>query len=112
MPLDRRITVNIQAEGTRDDQGDFIPGPTTSHDVWATRMDRTQSDIEQEGGTLANIRRDYRVRWFANLSDTPANRLSVVEDGITFNVLNIAESTGRRNEYRRRYMLIQAEHTN
>ena len=112
MPMDRRITIVIEAEGTRDSSGNYDPGPTTSHPAWATRRDRSQEDIQQEGGTADSTRHDWRVRWFPLLANTPASRASVIEDGVTFGVLNKAEVTGRPGQnVRRRFIDLQGIHT-
>ena len=39
MPADRRIVVNVSAEGHRDERGDYVPGEVTPIAAWATRRD-------------------------------------------------------------------------
>ena len=106
MPLDRRITINVSTEGRRNEFGEYVEGSTISHGVWATRMDRSQKDIEDEGGTLTSSRRDYRVRWFPELAASPVALVEVVDDEVTFNVLNMIEETGRDGITRRRWLRI------
>ena len=53
MPADRRIIVQLQAEGYRDPdlQGEYVPGAITAIGAWATRRD-------VGGGTQARTERD------------------------------------------------------
>ena len=110
MPADRLITVNVMAEGMRNEHGEFVDGAVTAVRTWATRFDKSQEDKEQEGGQLDTTRRDWRIRWDSRIANTPASRLEVV-DGVTFNVLNMVEVTGRRGELRRRFLDIQGVHS-
>ncbi len=114
MPADRIITVTVSTEGTRDNQGNYVPGQVTAVGVWASRRDRSAEDIEQEGGTRDETRRDWRIRWDSRIADVPVSRISVVDGGQTFNVLNMTEVTRqRRNEanLRRRWLDLQGVHT-
>ena len=40
MPFDTRITILIQSEGTRNQFGEYIPGPETAYRVWADESRR------------------------------------------------------------------------
>ena len=95
MPADRLITVNVIAEGQRNQYGEYVPGATTAFRTWATRQDLSQEDKEQEGGIRDETRRDWRIRWDSRIAVTPVSRLEVVDGGLTFNVLNLLEVTGR-----------------
>ena len=103
--LDRRITIKIAQEGSRDNTGVYVPGPTTDYPVWATRRDRSLEDIESEGGTRNFARRDYRVRWFSALASTSASLVSVLDSGDTLDCENLAEV----EDTRRRYIDLQAQ---
>ena len=112
MPADRLITVTLTTEGMRNEFGVYVPGVVTAYRMWATRMDKSQEDIEQEGGLSDSTRRDWRVRWFPLLSSTPASRVSVIDDGVTFDAINKVEVTGRPGQsVRRRFIDIQGIHT-
>ena len=112
MPADRRLTVLVSATGTRDQHGEFVPGDVTTIELWASRRDKSQEDIETEGGSLTSIRRDWRIRWDSRIADVPVARLEVVDSMVTFNVLNLAEVTrqGRGQDLRRRFLDIQGVH--
>ena len=111
MPADRLITVNLMAEGMRNEHGEYVDGVVTAIRTWATRSDKSQEDKEQEGGALDTTRRDWRIRWDSRIANTPASRLEVVDGLETFNVLNMVEVTGRRGELRRRFLDIQGVHS-
>ena len=112
MSADRLIAINVTAPGMRNQYGENVEGEVTPIRVWAARLDRSQEDIEQEGGTRGETRRDWRIRWDARIADTPTARLEVVDGALTFNVLNIIEVTGRPGQMlRRRWLDIQGVHT-
>ncbi len=118
MPLDRRISVTVSKPGRRNEHGEFVPGTSTTHELWA---DVTMPDLERqtdEGRTQAQLRRDWRVRYRNDIAGAlPSN--VVVSDGtldtdgneIVFIVQNIGEDTGVRSETRRRFLLIQGQKT-
>ena len=108
MPVDRIITVSVQAPGHRNMYGEYVEGAVTEHRVWATRFDRDLQDIEEEGGARTETRRDWRVRWTSTLADVAdLTTVSVTDGGIDFDVQNIVEDTGRFGETRRRWLRIQ-----
>ena len=111
MPADRLITVNLTVEGMRNQYGEYVEGEVTPIRTWATRMDKSQEDIESEGGSLNSTRRDWRIRWLAALDAAPISMVSVVDGGQTFDVLNVIEDTGRNGDFRRRWLMIQGVHT-
>ena len=106
--LDRRITVNVTGPETRNEHGETVPGVVTPLGLWATRRDLTNEDIEQAGGVLGIIERDYIVRYDKRISEAGAALLSVVDAGLTLNVTNVTEAAGDRAE-RRKYIRIQAK---
>ena len=105
--LDRRITVNVEGPETRNQFGETVPGVVTPLSVWATRIDLGNEDIEQSGGTLGIVNRDYIVRFDARIADAGAALLGVVDAGLTMNVTNVTEASGERVE-RRKFIKIQA----
>ena len=114
MPADRLITVNITTPGMRNQHGEYVEGATIAVRSWASRRDRSQEDIEQEGGTRDEVRRDWVIRWDRRIALVPVTRLDVVDDGVTFNVLNMVEITRRgrgQPDLRRRFLEIQGVFT-
>ena len=113
MPADRLITVNITTPGMRNQHGEYVEGATIAVRSWASRRDRSQEDIEQEGGTRDEVRRDWVIRWDSRIALTPPSRLAVEDSGVTFNVLNMVEVTrqGRAPDLRRRFLDVQGVHT-
>ena len=82
MPADRRITINVMAEGTRlpELQGEYVPGEVTPIAAWARRRDMSEERRFDRGGTRSETTRDWRVRWDSRIASTPVARLKV-EDG-------------------------------
>ena len=97
----------------RNMHGEYVPGSTTAIAVWASRRDKSQEDIETEGGTLDSTRRDWRIRWDRRIALALVSMLDVVDEGVTFNVLNMVEVTrqGRgQADLRRRFLDVQGVH--
>ena len=112
MPADRRITVNVMAEGTRPPelQGEYVPGTVTAIGAWATRRDQSQELKVLSGGTRDETSRDWRVRWDSRIASTPVARLKVEDGGETFQVVNKVEVTRQRRgepDLRRRFLDLQ-----
>ena len=113
MPADRRITINVSEEGTRDDHGDFVPGAVTALGVWATRRDVGQERKTERQGTRDETSRDWRIRWDARIALIPTNQLKVEDGGETFTIINMVEVTrqGRgEQDLRRRFLDLQGIH--
>ena len=51
MPADRRIIVQVQGEGFRDPglQGGFVAGAIVDYPMWASRRDKSLTDIGDRG---------------------------------------------------------------
>ncbi len=113
MPADRQITVNVYGPYTRNQDNEEVRGELTPIPVWASRRDRSQEDIQQEGGSLTSIRRDWRVPYDARYAETPTLLLEVVDGAFTFDVVNMIEVTRQRGQpdLRRRFVDIQGRHT-
>ena len=109
MPADRRITVNVEAEGDYNQYGEYVDGAVTPIEVWANRRDRRQEDIAEEGGMRDETRRDWRIRWDKRIASVPTSRLAVVDGAGTFSVLNVVEVTRQRQgqDLRRRLLDVQ-----
>ena len=71
MPADRRITVNVQAEGTRNQHNEYVPGPVTPLAVWASKYDLRLIDVEEAGGVRSEVTRRWRIRYDPRIYDTP-----------------------------------------
>ena len=105
--LDRRIIVNVTVPETRNQHGEVVPGVVTALPVWATRIDLGNEDIEQAGGTLGIVNRDYIVRYDSRIADAGAAWVGVVDGSLSLNSTNITEASGERVE-RRKFIKIQA----
>ena len=105
--LDRRITINITGPDRRNQFGEFVPGLVVPFPRWATRIDKSNEDIEQAGGVLGIVERDFIVRYDYRILSAPLPTLSVIDGPLTLNITNIVESAGDRAE-RRKFMRIQA----
>ena len=72
-------------------------------------------DIEEEGGSRTEVRRDWQIRWDKRISEIREEGLLVslrVDDkGKVFNVLNVIEESGRDGDFRRRWLRIQGVFT-
>lgn len=107
MPADRRITVNVQAEGTLNEHNELIPGPITALDVWASKYDLRLIDVEEAGGVRAEVTRRWRIRYDSRIYDSEVTLLEVVDGTPTFNVTHVREITAQgrdRSDQRRRFM--------
>ena len=93
MPAGRRIIINVSEPGTRNDQGESVPGAATALGVWARRRDVSQERKLERQGT-----RDE-------------TSLIKVEDGAhTFSIINMVEVTeqGRgQPDLRKRWIDLQ-----
>ncbi len=102
--LDRRIIVR-RTVTTRNLFGESVE-TIVDYPLWATRIDLTNEDIEQTGGSLGVTTRDYIVRFDARIATSGASELGVVDGPLTLNVTNVTEG-GDRVE-RRKFIKIQA----
>ena len=114
MPADRRIIVQLQAEGYRnpDLQGEHVPGGVTPIGVWATRRDVGQERKVASSGTRDETSRDWRIRWNSRIALSPTNLLKVEDAGETFIIVNMVEVTEQRGgpNLRRRFLDLQGIH--
>ena len=107
MPVDRIITVRTTTEGMRNEHGEFEPGVATDHTVWASRFDASITDVAESGGSRGETLRDWRIRYRADFAAiAELSRVTVIDDGLTFNVQNLIEETGRDGITRRRWLRI------
>ena len=109
--FDRRITVNVEAEGHRNEHGEYQPGPVTAHGLWAEKYDLRLEDVLDSGGDRQNVERRWTIRYNGTIYGTPVSRLEVVDGGDTFNVTQIREASARGENIRRRYIDIVGVHT-
>ena len=107
MPVDRIITITITREGMRNEFGEFVPGAATDHTVWASRFDASLTDLAESGGSRDETQRDWRIRYRADVAAiSDLTKLEIIDDEVTFNVLNMIEETGRDGNTRRRWLRI------
>ena len=107
MALDRRITIKIEEYGTRDMNGNYVPGPVVSYPVWAERRAAGSNDQPTSGGFITVSAQNYGVRWFKEL-ELADIALVMVEDeyGQIWDADSIAP-----NDARRRFINIQVLRT-
>ena len=114
MPADRRIIVNVMAEGTRPPelQGEYVPGTVTAIGAWASRRDVGQERKVERQGTRDETSRDWRVRWDSRIANSPTSLLKVVDGGETFTITNMVEVTRQRGgpDLRRKFLDLQGIH--
>ena len=114
MPADRVITVNVTGEETRNEHGEAVPGAVVPVRTWASIRDRDLRDIEEEGGSRAEARRDWVIRFDARIYEHDPVLLAVMDSGRAWNVLAVAELTRQRRgeaDLRRRFLTIQGVYT-
>ena len=116
--LDRRITLRFTA--SYFDAFGESQSAVFDRTVWATRVDRSQSDKNDAGGDLLQATRLYRVRYTQEIARLPAvpaplmtaipeaqremarATINVLDDNDTFNLDNQREAVQRGE--RRRYI--------
>ena len=97
MPLDRRITVRIAAEGMRNDQGEYVPGATTDYAVWSEQRGAGSVDSLTGAGERVTAVRSFTVRYFEALARARIDNVSVVDEhGFAWNSENVTLSDARR----------------
>ena len=105
MPADRRIRLDIEAPGGRDEHGVYIPGPTTSYHLWAVVEDQGSTDEATGSGSIIHQRKSFTVRWSEAIVRGSIILMEVVDEyGGVYNVEEVQENTGRRN--RRKFIEI------
>ena len=107
MPADRRITVNVEAESTRNEYNEYVPGEVTTYNVWASKYDLRLIDVEEAGGVRSEVTRRWRLRYDGRIYDTPVARLGVVDGTQTFDITQVREVTTQGRDLpdlRRRFM--------
>ena len=77
MPFDTRIAVLIQAEGHRDEHGEYVDGPTTEYPRWADESGAGSGTTPTEGGLITGTGRTFVVRWFNALAIAPEAFVSI-----------------------------------
>ena len=112
MPADRRITINVTSEGHRNDFGEWVEGEVTPIGMWASRRDKSLTDIATEGGTRDQARRTWRIRWDSRIASSPTSLLEVEDGAICFSIANMVEVTQRRGapDLRRRFLDLEGLH--
>ena len=112
MALDRRITITYEAAGGgRDQHGEYQPAPIVTKGVWATTRDLSSQDIIEGGGSRTDVQRDWKIRWDKGIAEVREEgrltSLNVVDNGKSFDVLNVIEESGRDGDFRQRWLRLQ-----
>ena len=96
MPLDRLITVRLEALGKRV-EGKYVDGPITAYRVWAERTSGGGSTDEASGGgTVVQAVVMWRIRWVTEIARHRVDLMSIEADGFFWNVEAVNESDERR----------------
>ena len=96
MPLDRLITVRLQALGERV-EGKYVDGPITVLRVWAEKSSSASTDEGSDGtGTVIQAIVTWRVRWVTAIARHRVDLMSIEADGFFWNVESVNESDERR----------------
>ena len=113
MPADRLVTVHVQTPGDYNQYGEYVEGAKVAIRTWATRRDRSQEDLHEEGGARDEARRDWRIRWDSRIASSSTLYLEVVDGTETFTISNMVEVTrqGRGQDLRRRFLDLQGVHS-
>lgn len=102
--LDRRIRLEIRAEGTYDDGGMFVQGAiVTNESIWCRREDLGSAEdiVDDAGGTVVTSFVTFTVRWRADLASTRDGLITIYETLPTgteraYYIRKIRELTERR----------------
>ena len=106
MALDRLITIAIERPGSRNDYGEFVPGTPHTRRAWATRKDVDLEKTIAEGGTRTEGRRNWRVRWYAELAQALPDAVTVSDEHAReWAVVGLVEVENQR----RRFIDLEAE---
>ena len=104
--LDRRITLHVEAEGTRDLlSGAYAPGAITDYEVWAERRDSAAELDVSRGLDRTDRSRDYLVRYDARFEVAPS-LITVTDEGLTLNVNQVIQDESKMKG-RRRFLRIE-----
>ena len=98
MPLDRRITLHVYAEGTRDKlTGESVSGAVVDYEVWASRETIETTEDRADGTVRPERIARFILRWNAELATTPPTRLEITDDlGRAYNVQGVTDTDERR----------------
>ena len=95
--LDRLIILTVTTT-SRNQYGEAVES-SSDHRVWATRTDQSLEEMTEEGGDRDEGRRDWRIRWSSLFAGMQPSALSVTENGLTWNVINIIEVPDMRRRF-------------
>ena len=98
MPLDRLITVSLQALGKRVN-GKYVDGKVTAYRVWAERISSASASTDAASagtGTVVQAVVMWRIRWVTAIARHRVDLMSIEADGFFWNVESVNESDERR----------------
>ena len=101
--LDRRVIVRRSVE-TSNQFGETVT-TDTDYPLWAGVSDLEAFDVESEGGTFDKRLRRWTIRWRSDLAMALTSELSVVDNGISYDVLNVVRQ--RDGAERRKMMYLE-----
>ena len=97
MPFDTPITLHLEALGTRDNHGEYVPGPITDYPLWADQRGAGSTDTLTSTGTFTTEVRTFTVRWFRELEIHQTDLIRLTDGaGSLWDIESVASSDERR----------------
>lgn len=88
-----RITI-LNPSTNRDAAGARTGTGSTFAEVWAEKQDWTGNEVRDDGKETATVTTKYLIRYRPGV----VQKMSVVHDGITYDVENVMDFDGRKRE--------------
>ena len=105
MPFDHVITLAYTAQGERNSEGAYVPGPVTTARFWVEVEDGGTEDQVDESGTLTINLQTLRLRWNTAIALSSPDQMTVTDAyGRVLTVLAV-----RADDERRRYIEIDVQ---
>ena len=98
MPLDRRITIEMVNDGTRDPQGRFVAGSLAyRYETWAQRESLGSQFTLDQSGTYTVLTAIFTIRWIEPASRWHLGGIQVIDSlGRYWMPESIVDSGARR----------------
>jgi len=97
--IDRRIRVDQLVEGAASPSGEKLLIPVSAGSFWVEVLDRRAMERFLGQQFVAELEVGWRARWSQRLVDVlnPSERVRIVHDGRTYDVLGIFEPPNTRH---------------
>lgn len=98
MAFDRIAVFHIEEEGTRNDHGEYVPGPVRDHRIWTEIEDGGETEVSDGSGFRIVRAARFSVRWRADWAGPlDARRVRVTDhNGDGFGITSITDFTRAR----------------